>query len=139
MAGLILIEDPTDWSVPWHIRRVSCPLNCEHDIQLIFQSQLTYHSFGFSQTQRLIKDNLFMCQSRSYFCLSLSSLLFFLLTVATNLSFHGRIVCYVIGGCFDEGYSPACIRIVVNLQVRIFASSPLTLWKPHLDNTFTMS
>jgi len=137
MSGLILIEDPADCSVPRHIRRVSCPLHCEHDIQLIFQAQLAYRGFGFSQAQRLIRDNLFMCQSRSYFCLSLSSLLFFLLAVATNSSFFGRIVRYVIGGCFDQGCFPTWRLVVVNLQIRIFASSPLTLLKPHLGSTFT--
>ena len=63
----------------------------------------------------------------------------FLLAVATNSSFFGHIVRYVIGGCFDQGYSPTWIWIVVNLQIRIFASSPLTLWKTHLGNTFTLS
>jgi len=100
MAGLILIEDPTDWSVPWHIRRVSCPLHCEHDIQLIFQAQLAYQNFGFSQAQRTIKDNLFMYQFRSYFCLYFSSFLFILLAVATDSSFVGRIVRYLISVCF---------------------------------------
>ena len=100
MAGLILIEDPADCSVPRHIRRVSCPLHCEHDIQLIFQAQLAYHSFGFSQVQRIIKDNLFMYQLLSYFCLSFSSFLFFLLAIVTDSTLFGRIVRYVIGGCF---------------------------------------
>ena len=56
-----------------------------------------------------------------------------------KLVIFGRIVRYVIGGLFDQGHSPTWIRIVVNLQIRIFSSSPLTLWKTHLDNTFTFS
>jgi len=60
MGGLILVEDPTDSSVPQHIQQVSCPSNCEHDIQIVFQSTLIYSSFGgFSTLQIMIQDNLF--------------------------------------------------------------------------------
>jgi len=60
MGGMILVEDPTDSSVPQHIQQVSCPSNCEHDIQMVFQPSLVYSPFGgFAQIQRLIQDNLF--------------------------------------------------------------------------------
>jgi len=60
MGGLILVEDPTDSSVPQHIQQVSCPSNCEHDIQIVFQATLLYVPFGgFSTMQIMIRDNLF--------------------------------------------------------------------------------
>jgi len=60
MGGMIIIEDPTDSSVPKHIQQVSCPLNCEHDIQMVFQPTLLYTPFGgFAILQIMIQDNLF--------------------------------------------------------------------------------
>jgi len=67
MAGLILIEDPTDWSVPQHIKDVSCPSNCEHDIELIFQSTLIYSDGGFAYMQMMMQDNLFRWAFRALF------------------------------------------------------------------------
>jgi len=65
LLGMIIIEDPTDCSVPKHIQKVSCPSNCEHDIQLLFQSNLFYSVFGFADVQMLMKDNLSRCKLRS--------------------------------------------------------------------------
>jgi len=60
MGGMIIIEDPTDSSVPQHIQKVSCPLNCEHDIQMVFQPTLLFSPFGgFAELQMMIQDNLF--------------------------------------------------------------------------------
>jgi len=60
LGGMIIIEDPTDSSVPKHIQQVSCPLNCKHDIEMVFQSTLFYSPFGgFVSIQILIQDNLF--------------------------------------------------------------------------------
>jgi len=73
LAAFILIEDPTDHSVPKHIQDVSCPSNCKHDIQLVFQSTLSYsRDLGFSDGQRLVQDNLFMFELHSHFFLSVS-------------------------------------------------------------------
>jgi len=59
MGGMILIEDTTDSSVPQHIQHVSCPLNCEHDVQIVFQSTMIYSGLEFTFLQLEMQDNLF--------------------------------------------------------------------------------
>lgn len=43
MSGLLIIEDnPVRSDMPMLLRNVSCPLYCEHDLQMVFQPTLMY-------------------------------------------------------------------------------------------------
>ena len=62
MAGMIIVEDPTSgpMAAPQHLANVSCPNNCQHDIQLLFQPTLSYINNarrGFANLQRTIQDD----------------------------------------------------------------------------------
>uniref|UniRef100_F6YQV7 ferroxidase n=3 Tax=Ciona intestinalis TaxID=7719 RepID=F6YQV7_CIOIN len=60
MAGMIIVEDDADATTPSHLRAVSCPENCAHDIQLMFQPTLQYINNGgrgFANIQQTIQDN----------------------------------------------------------------------------------
>ena len=59
MAGMIVVEDPLSgpMAAPRHLAAVSCPNNCEHDVQLLFQPTLSYKTRGFPLLQKIIRDN----------------------------------------------------------------------------------
>ena len=60
MAGMIVVEDPTTgtYAAPPHLAAVSCPNNCKHDVQLVFQPTLIYAgNNGFGNLQERIQDN----------------------------------------------------------------------------------
>ena len=49
MAGMIIVEDPIagEFAAPPHLQAVSCPDNCENEVQLLFQPTLQYiNEFG---------------------------------------------------------------------------------------------
>lgn len=60
---MIIVEDSVDdlKNIP-ELAAVSCPQNCEHDVQMVFQPLLAYANRGnlnrgFSQLQRIINDS----------------------------------------------------------------------------------
>jgi len=60
MAGMIIVLDPSEGAAapPSHLAAVSCPGNCQHDIQLLFQPVLSYiGGNGFSNIQDDIQDD----------------------------------------------------------------------------------
>nr|CAB3262461.1 uncharacterized protein LOC100179801 [Phallusia mammillata] len=63
MAGMIIVEDEeTDPGLSQQLKSVSCPFNCEHDIQLIFQPTLLYsnvkNAYKFASMQDDIEDGI---------------------------------------------------------------------------------
>jgi len=61
MAGMIIVEDPTEGpgEMPQHLAAVSCPNNCNHEVPLLFQPTLQYINNagrGFANLQQLIED-----------------------------------------------------------------------------------
>ena len=62
MAGMIIVEDPKSGpaAAPAHLAAVSCPDNCQHEVQLLFQPTLAYinnANRGFANLQNNIQDN----------------------------------------------------------------------------------
>ncbi|XP_078484901.1 multicopper oxidase mco-like [Ciona intestinalis] len=62
LSGMIIVEDPTTGSavMPDHLAAVSCPNNCAHDVQLLFQPTMQYINNagrGFANQQQDIEDN----------------------------------------------------------------------------------
>lgn len=55
MAGFFIVEDDDHLFTPDHIREVSCPDHCEHEIQLLFQPLLIFNKFF--TIQHDIQDN----------------------------------------------------------------------------------
>ena len=55
MAGLFIVEDDDKYETPLHLKAVSCPDHCEHEIQLLFQPQLIFNNFF--TIQHNIEDN----------------------------------------------------------------------------------
>jgi len=55
MAGLFIVEDDDKYETPMHLKAVSCPNHCEHEIQLLFQPQLIFNNFF--TIQHNIEDN----------------------------------------------------------------------------------
>ena len=60
MAGMIIVEDPItgEFAAPPHLQAVSCPNNCENEVQLLFQPTLQYSQspHGYARVQREIDD-----------------------------------------------------------------------------------
>ena len=59
---MIIVDDDTsgDAAAPAHLLAVSCPDNCAHDIQLMFQPTMQYINNagrGFANLQAQIEDN----------------------------------------------------------------------------------
>lgn len=44
MGGFFIVEDD-DNDVPLHLRSVSCPHHCEHEVELVFQGLLIFKQF----------------------------------------------------------------------------------------------
>nr|XP_002123563.1 uncharacterized protein LOC100187450 [Ciona intestinalis] len=62
MAGLIIIQDnPYHFDTPYELRMVSCPLNCNHDMQMLIQPTLQYNENAlpniFGEIQEQIQDD----------------------------------------------------------------------------------
>ncbi|XP_078487368.1 uncharacterized protein LOC144745236 [Ciona intestinalis] len=62
MAGLIIIQDnPYHFNTPYELRMVSCPLNCNHDMQMLIQPTLQYSQAAvpniFGEIQGRIQDD----------------------------------------------------------------------------------
>lgn len=59
LAGMIVVEDDIS-KTPQHLLDVSCPLNCQHEVRLLFQPTLMYRNTdytGFAHMQTLIEDH----------------------------------------------------------------------------------
>ena len=62
MAGMIIVEDPIagEFAASPHLQAVSCPDNCENEVQLLFQPTLQYiNQFGrgYANIQQQIEDD----------------------------------------------------------------------------------
>ena len=127
MGGLLVIEDPTDSSVPQHIQQVSCPLNCAHDIQMVFQSTLIYaRGGGFATLQIAMQDNLFRFYLRSLHHFPFFSFYFLVsLPDATGSSACKKVVYYASSG----GHQKVVGTLIALIQYRRAANSQLQFYQ----------